>query len=163
MNSEQFPNRPKHPDFALLSEVALDCDAIADADPTLSGAADLIGRVADGESVAYMAVQRATMAAEQDRLSSVVPSRTAALRRRHMVAGAWADGFVIGSGFNALKLLQVPSDRYLTRIVAQAEAAAGHGDGSEEQVREAIAGAVAQAFALGHEIGEKKRAGTETP
>lgn len=149
MSEQEFPDRPDHPDFWMLSQVVLDADAVAESTPGLAGAGDLIEGIADGASVAYMAVQRATRHMDQEHAAQNYPSRAQPFRRRTMLAGVWADGFVAGAGFQALKLLQSPPEDLLGRVQAYAEQQAGHGDGGEQQVREAMANAIAQAYALG--------------
>lgn len=80
-----FPDRPRHPDFARLVEVVTRVDDLVDRgerDP-LAIAAEVV----DGDSVTYMAVQRAR------RLSLATGLPVPAL------AAIFLDGFVAGAGF----------------------------------------------------------------
>lgn len=84
--STEFPDRPDHPDFWLISEALLDADAQADAG---QGTKDILGRMINAESVSYAAIQRAQLAVARSRIS-VKPSQIPVL------AAMWLEGMMIG-------------------------------------------------------------------
>jgi hypothetical protein len=81
-------NRPKNPDFWLISQALIDNDAAADSGQPIG---DMIGRYLDPESVIYAAMQRALRAAP---LQPGTHPKLAAL---------WVDGFVAGMHVQSLK------------------------------------------------------------
>lgn len=83
----EFPHRPDHPDFWLLSQGCIDQDAQADAG---QGFEDMIGRYVDPASLHYVATQRAIRIAAN-------PAQLP------LVAGTWLDGFLQGVRFQILK------------------------------------------------------------
>lgn len=77
----RFPNRPDHPDFWAMSRTVL----AHDDDQTDIG--EIIARYVDPESAVYMAEQRATRCAAEDRLPLwLLPT----------LAAVWIDGFITG-------------------------------------------------------------------
>lgn len=91
MADPQFPNRPDHPDFWMISQALIDTDAQAEGKQETF--ADLVGRYVDPESLTYAATQRA--------LRMTGPAGDPAMRRAF--ATLWMDAFVAGCRFSGLK------------------------------------------------------------
>lgn len=87
-----FPDRPDHPDFWLLSEALIGQDAQVE---TGQSVPDVIGRYADVASLMYVAEQRA--------LRMVPGSGPAAEALRLRFTAVWLDAFVAGVQFQNLK------------------------------------------------------------
>lgn len=84
--SNDYPGRPDHPDFWLISQALIGQDAQADSGQDTT---EILGRVIDPDSVTYAAIQRA------GRLKgSYGPAA---------VAGMWLDGFLAGMTVQQLK------------------------------------------------------------
>ena len=88
MSSPDFPGRPDHPDFWLLSQAVLDQDGQADAGQPVD---DILARRIDPDSAVYMAMQRALR---------IDPAS------QQQLAAAWIDGLLIGMAFQYLKAAQ---------------------------------------------------------
>lgn len=60
-NDPNFPNRPQHPDFWMLSKIILEMDGLGDKSDTAldSVFVDFVKTVADPRSLMYLANQRA--------------------------------------------------------------------------------------------------------
>lgn len=86
--SGNFPGRPDHPDFWLISESVIERDAQSESGQNPQ---EIAGRWIDPESASYAAVQRAALMAQ------AVPhglSGTAA--KKAIAATAWLDGLLTG-------------------------------------------------------------------
>lgn len=92
MSDPQFPNRPDHPDFWLISQTLIDLDA--QMDNHTSPFTDTVGRVVDPQSLMYAAQQRALRSGVQN------PGV------RMKVEAAWMDAFMAGASYQALKQRQ---------------------------------------------------------
>ena len=88
MSSPDFPGRPDHPDFWLLSQAVLDQDGQADVGQPVD---DILARRIDPDSAVYMAMQRALR---------IDPAS------QPQLAAAWIDGLLIGMAFQYLKAAQ---------------------------------------------------------
>lgn len=82
--SKDYPGRPDHPDFWLISQALIDQDAQADSG---QDAEEILAAMIDPDSVTYAALQRA------GRSSNPGPA----------VAAAWLDGFLTGMAVQQLK------------------------------------------------------------
>src|SRR5215467_11149041 len=80
----RFPNRPTHPDFAVLSDAIQEIDGSADDGQTVD---EILGDVVDVESLMYIVMQQAERAA---------PSSIGA---RTKIGGAMLAGFALGVRF----------------------------------------------------------------
>jgi hypothetical protein len=76
----EFPDRPDHPDFWLISQAVIDNDAQADS--RTQSVPDITGRVVDTASVMWL---------------------------RALVAAAWVDAFIAGARYQAMKNLDMQS------------------------------------------------------
>jgi len=86
--SKDFPGRPDHPDFWLLSQALTDLDAQSDAGQDF---VQVAGRLIDPASAVYVAQQRAQRAMMQS--SPGVSGVRAAFS---VVGAAWLDGLLTG-------------------------------------------------------------------
>jgi hypothetical protein len=88
-----FPNRPDHPDFWLISQALIDTDALADSGQSTP---DITGRIVDTDSLIYAAEQRVRLIIGKGHLN---PST------RIMIAmnALWLDAFVAGTQYQRLK------------------------------------------------------------
>lgn len=112
--SSDFPNRPDHPDFWLLSETMVDIDSAAD-DGT--SADRVLNPMVDSSSVMYAASQRGLRAHRM--LSG---GRTA-------FAAAWLDGFMVGALYRQRRL-----ERKMTRLDEVQTYADRHGMTRDEAI-----------------------------
>lgn len=97
MTDQQFPGRPDHPDFWLISQALIDTDAQADSGQTIP---DIAGRIVDTESLMYAATQRAMrgLVALHGRMTLAESERNKAV-----LAATWMDAFVAGARYQHLK------------------------------------------------------------
>lgn len=91
MAGSNYPERPNHPDFWVLSRIIIDQDKRAEGPMPLE---DMVAQVADVRSVSYMASQRALRAA-----GPIVATRYAHAR----LQAVWMDAFLAGATFQAEK------------------------------------------------------------
>lgn len=89
--SDEFPDRPQHPDFERMSAVVIKLDLDAEAGIALT---NLVG--ADLESVVYMADQRALRSFGPKRWALASPTL------RQGILALYLDAFALGAGFNNL-------------------------------------------------------------
>lgn len=92
MTDPNYPERPNHPDFWVLSRIIIDQDKRAEGHAVPFE--EMIARVVDVKSVTYMASQRALRAA-----GAVVPSRYTLAR----LQAVWLDAFLAGAAYQAEK------------------------------------------------------------
>lgn len=90
MSDPNFPDRPNHPDFWLISQVLIDTDA--QMDNNTSPFEDTVGRVVDPKTLLYVAQQRGIRSGIQN------PGV------RMKLEAAWMDAFMAGAQFQALKI-----------------------------------------------------------
>ncbi len=90
--SNDYPDRPDHPDFWLIAQALLDQDAQADAG---QDAEEIISRMIHLPSAAYAATQRAARVSKP--FTSV------------QVAAAWLDGFLAGMRVQQAKHAETPA------------------------------------------------------
>lgn len=90
----RFPNRPTHPDFALLSEEVCANDNLSELGGEMFEA--VVTNFVDLDSLAYMVTQRAGLYL---RLRGMEPTAEAVAT----IASAMIDGFVLGAGFERRK------------------------------------------------------------
>lgn len=85
-----YPNRPTHPDFWRLRDIVVGLDIRADNEDDTD---DIIGKVIDFNSLAYMAGQRVLrlVAATRGQLDA------------DALAALWLDAFIAGAAFQADK------------------------------------------------------------
>jgi len=86
---EDFPDRPDHPDFRLLSEIVQDMDAQADLGVPLDQLIDF-----DPASLFYLADQRLIRVSGTTRWYETMSPRL-----RQALIGFYLDAFSIGIGF----------------------------------------------------------------
>jgi hypothetical protein len=89
MSDPDFPVRPDHPDFWLLSQAVIGQDAQAEGGQPVP---DILGRIIDPASAVYMARQRALRL-----LGWTSPDPEMQL------TAAWIDGLLAGMAFRHLK------------------------------------------------------------
>lgn len=100
MSDTDFPGqRLEHPDFWLLSQIALDGDAQADGGQSVR---EHIARIIHPDSAFYMGITRAIIARGRKRF------RTA----ETAMGSAWIDGFVFGAEFQVKKQREDAEDRF---------------------------------------------------
>jgi len=90
----EFPGRPDHPDFWLLSQVLIRQDAQAESGQPVT---DMIARYLDPDSAAYMAGQRALVAVRR------MARNPGTQRREVQLAAVWLDGLIAGMAVQHLK------------------------------------------------------------
>lgn len=93
-----FPDRPDHPDFTWLSEHVIAMDAASER-PDFSVPAALAAIPIDPESLTYLAMNRAKMAATGQvfhRTNTGIPLTD---RIRLAIAGTYLDAFYLGAQY----------------------------------------------------------------
>ena len=94
MTEPNFPGRPDHPDFWVLSQVIIDQDSRSDNQTIPFG--DRIAQVVDPDSLVYMAKQRA--------LRILGPNASRGQLAR--LASVWLDAFMAGAAYQVEKTKQ---------------------------------------------------------
>lgn len=100
----EFPLRPDHPDFWLLAAIVQDYDMVMDDAQTDQirdrRHANLVSRLIDGESLAYLAMQRAMRLAMQRAVRMVGTQTRDAVRDNRkeitMLASTYYEGVLVG-------------------------------------------------------------------
>lgn len=97
MTDHNFPNRPDHPDFWLISQALIDTDAQADSGQSFP---DITGRIVDVASVMYAAEQRAMrgLVSLHGRMTTEESDRN-----KGTLTALWVDAFVAGARYQHLK------------------------------------------------------------
>jgi hypothetical protein len=90
MTDPDFPDRPDHPDFWMLSKAVLDLDDQAETGQPVD---DIVDRYVDHDAAYYMAEQRARRAAARMGKGPALPRYRA----------IWMDGFTLGMAYQDLK------------------------------------------------------------
>lgn len=93
MTDPNFPNRPDHPDFWLISQALIDTDAQADSGQSMP---DIAGRIVDTASLMYAAEQRVKLITGKGHLN---PSARILIAMQAL----WLDAFVAGTRYQHLK------------------------------------------------------------
>lgn len=92
LNDPRFPNRPSHPHFWKITEIINYQDGEAtEADRS---APDIVGEIADPDSVAYVAQMRARRLVQ-----SMHRNSASGARLEMMLAAMWLDAFTTGVRF----------------------------------------------------------------
>jgi hypothetical protein len=97
MTDKNFPDRPDHPDFWLISQALIDTDAQADSGQSIP---DIAGRIVNTQSLVYAATQRAMrgLVALHGRMTVAEADDN-----KTTLAALWMDAFVAGTRYQHLK------------------------------------------------------------